>query len=123
MAKQESLTSISIPAAGDLSAGQFRFVNVDGNGRAALVASAGGRGVGVLQDDPAAIDRPACVAVAGRAKVVAGDTVTAGDNVQSDANGAAITAASGDYILGIALTGGASGELIEVLLGSNHLLA
>lgn len=123
MATQASLTCITREAGADLSAKQYRFVEIAADGQVDAVSSAGGNAIGVLQNDPSAAGRAATIAVAGIVKVVAGGTVAAGARVQADAAGDAITAATGDYVLGTALTGGADGELIEVLLQSNHLLA
>ena len=124
MATQEQVQSISVEAAADLSAAQFTFCVIDSNGQLAQVSSAGGDADGVLQNAPAAQGRAAALAYAGKVKVVAGATVAAGAKVQSDASGRAIAAASGDHVLGKALTAAASaGNLIEVLLVSKHILA
>lgn len=123
MTTSSNLVCITLAAGADLSTKQFLFVDMASDGQIDPVASAGGRGIGVLQDKPDAAGKAACVAVAGVSMVVAGGNVTVGHNVQSDNAGKAITAASGDYILGIALATGVSGDVIPVLLGSNHLLA
>lgn len=121
MATQQAVTSITLPAAADYSTtGQFRFMDCDTSGQAVLVASAGADGIGVLQNDPAAVGRDAEVAIAGIVKVYAGGTVAAASWVQSDANGAAIDASTSDYVFGMCVSGGAVGELIEVLLVSQH---
>lgn len=121
MSYSNAKQSTTLRAAGDLSASQNCFVLVNSDGRVAVVASAGGDADGVLQNDPAAIDREAEVAFSGVVKVVAGDAVTRGAKVQSDALGRAITAASGDHVLGRALeTAGAAGDIIAVLLNSSH---
>jgi hypothetical protein len=59
------------------------------------------------------------VDVIGTAAVEAGATVAAGATVKSDASGRAITLASAGARVGIALQGGAVGEIIEVLLIGN----
>lgn len=124
MARQENIRSITLEAGGDLSAGQFRFVEVASDGQVDIVASAGGDAIGVLQNNPAAAGRAATVAYEGVVKVVVGTGgLTAGQKVQSDAAGAAILAASGDHVLGKVLVGGAAGALAEILLGSRHILA
>jgi hypothetical protein len=123
MATQASLICITREAGADLSAKQFRFVEIASDEQVDAVSSAGGSAIGVLQNDPSAAGRAATIAVAGVTKVVAGGTVAAGNKVQSDASGDAILAASADHVLGRALTGGADGELIEVLLLSQHILA
>ena len=123
MALQEAVVSISLEAAADLSAEQYTFFDVDTSGEAAQQTSAGGRAIGVLLNNPDAQGKAAEIQIAGVAKVTAGATVTAGDNVQSDTTGRAILAASSDHVLGIALTGGAVNEVIRVLLVSKHILA
>ena len=123
MALDSNLTCVTLEAGGDLSAGQYRFVELASDAQVDLVAAAGGDAVGVLQNDPSAAGRAATVAVMGVSKVVAGGTVAAGARVQSDASGEAITAASGDIVLGRALTGGVAGDVIEVLLVSTHVTA
>lgn len=121
MATTDNMLEVSIPASGDLSSHQFKFVLTNSSGQAALVASAGGDADGVLMNKPAAAARPAKVAVAGVAKVTVGaNTVTAGDKVQADANGLADVAASGDHVLGRALTTGTTGARISILLSSSH---
>jgi len=116
MAVEQALKVISLLASADLSSYQYRFMKVDSNGKAALCGD-GQWGIGVLQNDPAAADRAASIAVAGASKVEAGGTVTAGGAVASDANGRAVDAASGDYILGMALESAtAAGQVVSVLL-------
>lgn len=122
MAAQEYLQSVTLEAGGDLSAQQFRFVEIAADGQVDVVSSAGGSAIGVLQGNPSAAGQAAEVAYAGVTKVVAGGTVAAGAKVQSDATGAATLAAASDHVLGRCLKGGASGELIEVLLISQDVL-
>ena len=123
MAAMEQVQSVTLEAGADLSADQFTFVVVAADGQVDQVSSAGGEVDGVLLNDPAAAGRAATVAYAGVVKVYAGGTVASGAKVQSDASGAAITAASGDLVVGKCVKGGAVGELIEVLLISQHILA
>lgn len=123
MSAMNQVQSITLEAGADLSAGQFRFVLVAADGQVDLVASAGGTATGVLLNDPDAAGKAATVAYAGVVKVVAGGTVASGAKVQSDASGEAILAATGDHVLGQCLKGGVDGDLIEVLLVSQHILA
>lgn len=123
MATYESKLCITVEAGADLSADQFKFVQVAADEQVDVVSSAGGDAIGVLQNDPAAAGRAATVCYAGVTKVIAGATVAAGAKIQSDASGQAITAATGDAVLGVALKGGAANEVIEVLLVSKHILA
>lgn len=77
--------------------------------------------IGVLQNKPGAAGRAATVQVAGVAKVEAGAGITVGDVLTADGAGLAITfvptAATVEWVIGIALTGaGGANEIIEVLL-------
>lgn len=116
MAFDNSVQSVSLPAAADLSAAQFKLLTVNSSGNAAL-AGATSLVVGVLQNKPDAAGKAATVAYAGVSKVVAGGSITAGARVTADANGAAVAAASaGDAVLGVALATASSGDLIPVLI-------
>jgi hypothetical protein len=107
-------------AAGDLSTKQNLFVKVSAADTVDVCAAATDKPVGVLRTKPAAAGREAEVVHIGRALVIAGGTVTAGDTVGTDNAGKAVTYAHGtattSYACGIARTGGASGEVIEVEL-------
>lgn len=120
MATDNNMTTITLEAGSDLSAKQYHFVLVANDGQIDAVASAGGDADGVLQNDPSAAGQAACVAISGVTKVYAGGSITRGQKVQADNGGKALTAASGDHVLGRALTSGESGEIIEVLLDSSH---
>ena len=122
MATFNPLPPISLDAAADYrTTGQFRFVDVDSNGRAVKVATAGAYGIGILMNNPNQYEA-AEVAYAGVAKVVVGSGgVTAGNVLQSDANGAAIAASDEDYCLAKALETGAAGSIISVLLISKNI--
>lgn len=115
---QNSHLDISIPAAADLSTKQYRFVTIDSSGNAA-VSTRGQLSAGVLQDNPAAAARPARIrTVSGSVtKVVAGGTITAGQAIVSDANGAGVNASSADNnFMGIALASASSGDIFAMLL-------
>lgn len=106
--------AFSLVAAADLSTHQYKFVNIDGTGKAALGGN-GTRVIGVLQNKPTS-GQISTVVVTGVSKVVAGAAVTAGDSVQSDASGRAITLAAG-IGAGVALsTASGAGVIIPVLL-------
>lgn len=119
MAYEESAVIVTLPANGDLSANQFKFVKLNSSGR--LVAcGAGEPAVGVLQDDPRAAGRAAMVAIGGIVKAKAEGTVAAGADVASDADGGIIAATTGQIVLGTAVTGGASGEIISILFNPRN---
>src|SRR5687768_2741480 len=118
-------------AGADLSAHQFKFVKLSGTGLQVVVCSAAGENAfGVLQDKPDAQGKAASVATLGVSKVVAGGAIAPGDLVTTDAQGRAIAAAKastntadagaasdplvGSHVQGVAMTGGATGQLISV---------
>jgi len=102
-------------AAADLRTHQYKFVNIDATGKAAL-AGAGTRAVGV-QQGKANTNEAVEICHDGISKVVAGAAVTAGDEVMSNATGQAITATATNQRLGVALEAASgAGILIAVLL-------
>ena len=133
MAFEESLRSISLAADATLagytgvpglpgsanpnSGKQYRFVKVTGEAQVGLADADDGAVIGVLQNKPQVTGAAATVAIRGVSFVVAGGTVHAGDSVcPKDTDGTAIAWSAGKTVAGTALTGGASGELISVLL-------
>lgn len=137
MAYNESIVSISLnadssiavytgvpgqPGSTDPNGGfQYLFVKVTGTNTAGLAdADAGEQVVGVLQNKPQEVNAAATVCISGVSLVVAGGNVSAGAPVKNNSAGKAVTATPAtDVVLGVALKGGASGELIPVLLRVN----
>ena len=116
MATQNVGQVITGIAGADLSTAQYKFVKLAADGEYDL-SSDGAQAEGVAQNDPAAQGRALAVATAGIVKVVVGTGgLTAGDDVASGAAGVAITAASGDAILGVALDDATVGTVGRVLL-------
>jgi hypothetical protein len=113
MATQEALVSITLPAAADLSTHQYKFVEINADGKIALVAN-NGHADGVLLNDPKA-NEAAVVGISGILKVKCGAAVVRGGNVGSGANGAAKTAATASAVLGTAIETGADGRVISIL--------
>jgi hypothetical protein len=107
---------LTFEASADLSTYQYRFVKTDANGQIELCGD-GEAADGILQNKPAAAGRAAQVALPGCiSKVVSGAVVAKNALVASDANGRAVTAVSGDYILGKALeAAGAADVKIAIL--------
>lgn len=114
MAYKENQSCVTFEAGQDLSAKQFFFVSIASDGQVDPTGD-GAAAVGVLLNDPAAAGRAAEVCIGGLTRVEAGGTVAAGAAVASDAAGNAVTAATGDIILGTAVTGGADGEIITIV--------
>jgi len=115
MAVFQSRDTRTFEAGGDLSAGQFKFVVLAADGQIDL-ATDGAAAVGVLLNQPDAAGKAATVVVSGKTAVTAGGSITAGDDIASDLNGDAITAATGDIIVGYALEDGVDGQVIAVEL-------
>ena len=116
MAYEQTLRTIGVPASADLSASQFCFMVVNSSGQLAL-PSAGGDADGILQDKPNAAAVEGELAVLGVSKLVVGTAgVTAGDLLATDANGKAVTATTGNKILGRALATGVAGVIIPALI-------
>jgi hypothetical protein len=133
MAYEESLRSVSfaadssiagytgvpgLPGSANPNSGkQYRFVKVTGERTVGLADADDGAVIGVLQNKPQETGAAATVAIRGISFVVAGGTVTAGEQVcPKDTDGTAITWSAGKTVAGTAVTSGASGELISVLL-------
>lgn len=103
---------------------QYTAVRMESDGKVDFAgATPGEDGLGVAQiaasADGDAI--PAMVTGISWMKVGTGG-ITVGEKVQLIADGIA-AAASGDYVFGVAFATGLVGELVPVLLGSNHLNA
>jgi hypothetical protein len=89
--------------------------SVDGSNYVATVCGAGELGYGVVSWDVADEAKvPLIIAPGTILPITAGGTVAAGDAVQSDATGRAITA-NGGAVVGLCLTGASVGEDLEVL--------
>lgn len=119
---QEVPVYVTAPAAADLSASQYCGVDYNSSGQAAL-PSAGGRCVGVLNNDPAAVGRAATIQIGGVARMKLGGTVTAGENVKVDSSGRAVTAAAGEEAFGVCRLGGAINQFGEVQIGKPNTVA
>ena len=110
---------VTFPASGTLAALQFHIVALDTSGEVKKADDPDDPAeclVGVLQNKPDAQYEEAVVRVSGVAKVMSGTDITAGTWVTTDGDGHAAVAVAFDNVLGIALTTGASGSLMEVLL-------
>ena len=116
MAVENLGKTITIPAAGDLSAKQYRFMSLNSAGRCD-VSGDGVNAEGVSQDDPSAIDQPTTVMVGhGITKVEAGASFSVNANLGSDSVGRAISTVTGDYIMGKAMEASTgAGQIIKML--------
>ena len=126
MAVERSILNIpKALASGDLSSNQHYCVykNTTDN-QFALCATDGMVFDGILQNKPSAANAAAEVMALGISKVVAGETLTAGDRWRVGSAGTALVAEGtitgadvGDYVAGVVLEGCAAGEKATVTIG------
>lgn len=107
----EGLT-YSADAAVDLSNSLNRFCVINADGEVAL-CGADAKPTGTIFE-AAELGQPVSIQIGGIAKVVAGETIAAGDRVNSMANGLAGQGTTNPA--GIALNGAAVNELVSVAL-------
>ena len=88
----------------------------------AVAALATDKALGLLQNAPDAAEALAEVAVAGGGKGLAGGSISTGDLVASDSNGALVaTTTANDRAIGIALEDAVSGDLFSVLISQSNV--
>lgn len=115
MSTNQQGIDISISAGADLSAKQFHVVKVNSSAAAVAAGASDTTQVGILQNKPTS-GQVGSVRVAGVSKAAAGGSITAGAAVTSDANGKVVAATTGKQIIGFALAGAASGDIVAVLV-------
>ena len=120
MAYEEGVITITVLAASDLSAAQYKGMTLGSAGTVTLIASLGARCSGILQDKPSAAGRAGSMGISGVSKVVAGAAIVAGTELTIDATGRAITTSAADqHIIGEAMeAAAAAGNIIAVRLKS-----
>jgi len=102
---------ISILAGADLTAKQYRAVNIAGT-----LATTNKEAVGILQNKPNTGEN-ASVAYAGHIKGIAGTALAAGVDVKVSSGGFLTAVASGDSARGKIVTAASSGGVVEFLAG------
>jgi|SRR6056297_251248 len=120
MAVFQSRDTRTFEAGGNISTGQFKFVALAADGQVDL-CEAGAQGIGVLINEPSAAGQAATVVMTGKTIVKAGGSVTAGDEIASDGFGDAVTATTGDIVMGYALEDAVDNQIfaIELIQGGN----
>lgn len=123
MAKEKGLQLVSFPANANLSARQFRCVNLSTDGQLAAAGAGATYVLGVLQNKPAAAGRAGSVAVGGVTKVEvsrAAAAVTAGAALVTAANGVAIIASTGGtaYVWGRAMEAVSTSTVGNVIISA-----
>jgi hypothetical protein len=112
-----------LPGSADPNKGnQYKFVEITGAHQCGLADNTSTLPIGVLQNKPQVTGAAATVAIRGISLCEAGDTITAGQAIVVDDTkpGTAVpsgTAGAGTIVVGVAVGGGAVGELVPVLLG------
>jgi hypothetical protein len=102
-----------LAAGADLSSAQYKVVKQSSQ-TYVLATAATDKFNGVLQNKPTA-GLPCLVYNRGKVPVLAGASVSVGDLVTVDSTSRVVaTTTAGNHVLGIAKTGGAVGEVIEV---------
>lgn len=122
------MAMLTLISASDLKASERLVVEVDGNGKAALItaASVGNNVIGLLVDGGAASGDPVSVASHGEvAWGIANAAITAGAWVTAGANSKLVTTTTDvNEVLGKALTtAGAQNDLIMVMVNLDTLSA
>lgn len=112
---------ITLPAAADLSAHQFKFVKLNSSGQIAAIAAATDIPVGVLQNKPAAVGAAGEVMVIGVTKLQGDADLAKGAQVGTSADGQADAKTAGtdstEYIVGQVIGDNtAAGGLCSVLI-------
>ena len=122
LAAEQAVKCFTMPADGDLRDYQFKVACIDTTDftiKRATVADSGTEPpVGVIYDKPIAKWQACLVAYKGVARVLANDTIAAGDAITCDGSGYGIvTTTAGDKCIGRAVSAGVAGQIVFVLLG------
>lgn len=105
----------------DLSSSLHLFAKaVDGNKIG--LAGDGGNVLGVIVE-AAASGYGVTVQTGGIGKAIAGSSITANDDIASDADGKAVPAATGDFSVGVARNTVSAGELVSFAFGKGGAAA
>ena len=110
MATHGDIEVVTVSAGADLSAAQFKVIDVAGT-----ISAANNAALGVLQNKPK-LGESACVAYNGHVKAFVGAAVTKGARVKTTTSRYLVTVASGDGACGKTLAAANSGSLVDVLV-------
>jgi len=109
MAYENHLTPpITLEAAADLSAQQYRFVKLDTNGRVAAIAAVTDIPVGVLQNKPTGLGEMAEILVVGITKVRGDVDLARGNQI-----GCSVDGEAAPYVAGTDTTKYIVGQILE----------
>lgn len=120
---EEALHCISAKVGSTFAAKQYYFAVVAADGNVDAASAAGAYCDGIVQEDEATVGSPITLAIGGRSKIVYGGSVTQGDLLATDANGKAVTATTGDVVLGRALVTGVDGDTGSMIFHPSYIFA
>lgn len=113
----------TLPAAADYSTKRWFLMTHNSSDQVELATTLGEKILGPLLNDPTATQH-GTVQLDGIGEVKLGGTVAIGDNLTTDANGAAVaTTTTGHWVFGRALDAGVVGDVISVNLEKTGELA
>jgi len=119
IARKQAGFEMTWPAAADLSDYQYRFMKADSNGRVNIIAAVDDIVVGVLDNDPAALDRGARIIHSGVCKLVtdgSSTAITRGNWLASNATGKGVKSKSNMAVAMALNPSSADGTIISALL-------
>lgn len=115
MAVMQSRDNRTFIAGADLSTAQFKFVTLESTGNVILANLAGEQAIGVLLVGGVSGDA-VTVTRTGSVMVISGGTIAAGAAIATTAAGLALTAATGNVIMGYAREAAVINQVIEIEL-------
>lgn len=110
--KQDGLFTDTLLGDADLTGKEFYFCTRNADGTVGLAGN-GEKIAGVISEGKVAAKHTSFNTGGGMLKVLAGGTIAIGDNVQSDANGAAVSGSTN--AAGIASSAAIAGQLVEYI--------
>lgn len=120
MESQINFSTGFLKAAADYSAKQFYILKADSTARQAVLCGAGEAAIGVLINEPAS-GKPCNIVHNGMCLVQAGNTVTAGNALMSDADGKAVPHTGTNKVIGVAVESASSGESFLALITCSNV--
>jgi hypothetical protein len=116
MTNERSVVILSGYAGEDLKDKRNYLCKINADGEIVL-SGAGEKAIGIISNFESDDGDPVGFAYSGEYPVVYGDTVVAGDDLASDADGKAVPAVEGDNVIGTAKESGSADEIHTMILG------
>lgn len=98
----------------DLSSDQYKFVKLNSSGQ--VVKAAAAAAIGVLQNAPASGEPAEIALMGGGGLVKLGGTVAIQGEITSNASSVGTAAATTNFVAGVAMAAGVSGDVVEAFL-------